>query len=122
MSIINREYYAGVDEFKQPRTVIDQEAIGARILNLFMMEPGDDPLHPDMGIGIETYRYTLDTLSDLQNRIQNQIETYLPFYQNSNISLIVTPDKLINVEITIGDYLFVYDSADTVKPISLSDL
>ena len=38
MSIINREYYAGVDEFKQPRTVIDQEAIGARILNLCMME------------------------------------------------------------------------------------
>ena len=122
MGIKNRDYCCTINKFNTPTVIEGKDAIASRLMTLFMMEPGDDPLHPDMGIGIETYRYTLDTLSDLQNRIQNQIETYLPFYQNSNISLIVTPDKLINVEITIGDDLFVYDSADTVKPISLSDL
>ena len=122
MSIINREYYAGVNEFKQPRTVIDQEAIGARILNLFMMEPGDDPLHPDMGLGLKKYRYSIDTIDKMKERLDNQIATYLPFYQNVNISIITTPDKICNIEIGIGGVTYVYDSNAVSKPIVLSDL
>lgn len=122
MSIKNVEYYASVDNFKTPLKVEQATAIGSRLLNLITMEPGSDPLHPDMGVGITTYRYGVDNLSELSDRIQNQIETYLPFYQDANITLVKTKNKMINVEITVGDMTYIYDSSTASKPITLTDL
>ena len=88
---------------------------------LIMMEPGDDPLHPDMGIGIKTFRYSL-TLDQLAKRIEDQIATYLPFYQNVSVSIVRTQDKLCNIEIALGDTKYVYDSGSSSKPILLEDI
>lgn len=122
MSIRNREYSFGVDKFNKPAVVENEVAIGTRLMELIMMEPGDDPLHPDMGVGLVTYRYGVNTLDKLKSRVEDQINTYLPFYQNVNISIIQTPDKVCNIEIHIGNMTFVYDSNNTTKPITLDDL
>ena len=122
MSIKNREYSFGVDKFNKPIVLKDKEAIGTRLMELIMMEPGDDPLHPDMGVGLVTYRYGVHNLEDLRNRVQKQIETYLPFYQNADIAIIRTPDKVINIEISLGGMKYIYDSKNTSKPITLEDL
>lgn len=122
MSIKNREYTFGVDKFNKPNVVEGKVAIGSKLMMLIMMEPGDDPLHPDMGVGLTTFRYGVNNLDDLKTRVQNQIETYLPHYQNVNVSLITTPDKVCNIEIYIGDTKFVYDSKNSTKPITLEDL
>ena len=122
MSIKDKEYSCSINEFNLPKSVNGNDAIGARLMELIMMEPGDDPLHPDMGVGLKTYRYGINNLSDLKNRVQNQIETYLPFYQNVDIAIIQTPDKVCNIEISIGNTVFVYDSKDSTKPITLSDI
>lgn len=122
MSIKDKEYSCSINEFNLPKSVNGNDAIGARLMELIMMEPGDDPLHPDMGVGLKTYRYGINNLSDLKNRVQSQIETYLPFYQNVDIAIIQTPDKVCNIEISIGNTVFVYDSKDSTKPITLSDI
>ena len=122
MSIKNREYSFGVDKFNKPTVLKDKEAIGTRLMELIMMEPGDDPLHPDMGVGLRTFRYGVNNLEDLRSRVQKQIETYLPFYQNADVAIIRTPDKVVNIEISLGGMKYIYDSNNTSKPITLDDL
>jgi len=122
MSIKNREYSFGVDKFNKPTVLKDKEAIGTRLMELIMMEPGDDPLHPDMGVGLRTFRYGVNNLEDLRTRVQKQIETYLPFYQNADVAIIRTPDKVVNIEISLGGMKYIYDSNNTSKPITLDDL
>ena len=120
--IKNREYCCSINNIKKPVELTGDEAIGTRLMNLIMMEPGDDPLHPDMGVGIKSFRYSIDTLDKLKKRVEEQIATYLPFYQMHEVTLITTPDKVCNIEITIGKTIYIYDSSNTSKPIVLEDL
>lgn len=122
MSIVNREYTFGVDEYNKPVILNGQSAIGTRLMELIMMEPGDDPLHPDMGVGIKSFRYTQNTLDKLKTRIEDQIATYLPFYQSVNVTIVQTPDKICNVEIVLGGVTYIYDSSNSTKPITLEDI
>lgn len=122
MSIKNKEYAFTINALKRPASVKDYDAIGARLMELIMMEPGDDPLHPDMGVGLRTYRFGINNLDKLKKRIEEQIATYLPFYQSVSVSLITTPDHICNIEITIGDMVYIYDSTQVSKPIKLDEL
>jgi len=119
----NREYLYSINNFKTPKTVEDKDAIGIRLVELIDMEPGSDPLHPDMGIGIKKYRFNSSDLEDLQNRISSQIETYLPMYSTAEINIIRTAeDKTLNIEITIGDITYVYDTEIANGPVTLEDI
>ena len=118
----NEEYCCSVNNINRPVELTGNEAIGTRLMNLIMMEPGDDPLHPDMGVGIKRYRYSINTLDKLRERVEQQIATYLPFYQAAVVSIITTPDKICNIEITIGRTVYIYDSGNSSKPIVLDDL
>ena len=122
MGIVDREYSFGIDRFNNPNVINGKDAIGTRLMELMMMEPGDDPLHPDMGVGIQSYRYSINNTEPLRKRIEEQIATYLPFYQGVTVTLIITPDKICNVEIVIEDTTYVYDSGTSSKPIKLSDI
>lgn len=120
--IQNREYVFSTDSFNKPTVVEDQPAVGLRLLELIMMEPGSNPLHPDMGVGIRNYRYGINTLTDLEKRIGDQIRTYLPMYQLENVALIRTPDKILNIEIKVEGATYQFNSANTDNPISLEDI
>lgn len=120
--IKNKEYLFSTDSFNKPTSVEDEPAIGVRLLELLMMDPGSNPLHPNMGVGIRNYRYGINTLSDLENRITNQIKTYLPMYQVDNVSIIRTPDKILNIEIQVEGNTYRFNSAGTDNPISLADI
>ena len=125
MSIKNREYTFGTNSFNKPNVLNGQQAVAARLMTLMMMEPGDDPLHPDMGVGLRTkfrYRVGENSLSELSERVEQQNLTYLPFYQNVNVSIIRTPDKICNIEISLGDTTYIYDSSATDNPILLKDI
>ena len=121
MSIKNKEYLFSVDNFKNPRYVEGKNSIAMRLMELMLMNPGQDRLHPEMGIGLKNFRYGQDTLEELKDRIQNQIETYLPMYQNVNIAMIRTPDKLCNIELSVGDMTYVYASKSAPVPINLDE-
>lgn len=122
MAVKRREYLPSVDSFNRPLVVNEESAVGLRLLELLMMEPGSNPLHPDMGVGIRNYRYGINTLSDMENRIREQIKTYLPTSQVDNVVLLRTPDKVLNIEIRIGEDVYNFNSGDTANPITLDDL
>lgn len=119
--IKEREYLCSVDNFKRPVVKNKKTAIGLLLLRLIILEPGSDPLHPDMGVGIKRYRYTINTLDELKKRVKQQIDTYLPCFNAANVELVLTQDHLCNINITIDDTIYTYDSHEAPIPITIDD-
>ena len=122
MAVKQREYLFSVNKFNEPEKVEGKNAIALVLVRLIMLDPGSDPLHPTMGVGIRKYRYGLDNLDELRKTIEYQIETFLPDFQNAEVTLIRTPDHVCNIEITIDDVTYVYDSNTAPIPITLTDI
>ena len=117
-----REYLLTVDQFSNPQVVEGKSAIALLLSRLILLEPGSDPLHPEMGVGIRRYRFNSnkDNLQSLQNIIEKQVDTYLPTFQGSEVQLILNDDKTMNINITVGDTTYVYSSEvdDTIDTLS----
>ena len=107
MAVKRREYLLSTNKYNEPEIVTDKSSIALLLVRLILLDPGSDPLHPDMGVGIKSYRYSLNQLEELKKRIENQIELFLPEFTNASISLIGTPDRVCNIEITIDDTTYV---------------
>lgn len=122
MAIKEREYMVSINAFKRPEVKKEQQAICMLLLRLLLLEPGSDPLHPEMGVGITKFRFGMNTLEDLRKRISEQLNTYLPCFPSSRVRLEITDDHLLNVYITIEDVIYVYDSKETGIPITLEDV
>ena len=101
-TVKRKEYFLSLDNFNRPAEVTGGEAVALLIARLIMLEPGSDPLHPTMGVGlVSRYRYS-NRLEELKKAIKDQISTWLPdFVSDTDISLIITPDKVLNVEIML---------------------
>jgi len=127
MAVEKREYLLSYDTFNQP-TVIDGALAEAFLLaRLILMEPGSNPLHPEMGIGIRSnFRYTVDRLEELKQEIIRQKSIYLPDFDNDlAVDLILTPDKVLNIEIATptGEiYVFKAEPDNTSPYTNLSDV
>ena len=119
--IKEREYLCSVDNFKQPVVRKQQSAIGLLLLRLILLDPGSDPLYPEMGVGIKRYRYSMNTLEELKQRVKDQINTYLPCFKSSEVNIVLTQDHLCNIEITVNDTLYIYDSREAPIPITIDD-
>lgn len=119
--IKEREYLFSANEFKQPVVLKNDRAIAMLIMRLLLLDPGSDPLHPDMGVGIRAYRYAMGKEEELKARIANQLATYLPCFPAGNVEFEVTPDKLLNIKITVDETIYIYDSANAPVPIHIDD-
>ena len=119
-----REYLLTVDEFSNPQVVEGKSAIALLLSRLILLEPGSDPLHPDMGVGIKKFRFDAnkDVLYEIQKVIEKQVETYLPSFQGTEVELALTEDKILNINITVGDTTYVYTSEVTKQDTSLNDI
>lgn len=117
-----REYLMSVNKINEPVVETKQRAIALLLLRLILLEPGSDPLHPEMGVGITKYRFSVDTLEELRSRIDSQISTYLPDFLATEINIVINSDRTCNVEITIDDTIYTYDSKNAPVPITLTDM
>lgn len=117
-----REYLISVNKINEPIVEKKQRAIALLLFRLILLDPGSDPLHPEMGVGVRKYRFSINTLDELKDRIKNQIETYLPDFEASEVNIIINPNKTLNIEITINDTIYTYDSNEAPVPISLADM
>lgn len=118
-----REYLFSINKINQPEKVEEKEAIGLLLSRLILLNPGSDPAHPTMGVGIEKFRYAVNRLEELRNIIDYQIRTFLPDFQNANVEVVeITELKVCNIEITIDDVTYVYDSTIAPVPISLVEI
>ena len=117
--ILEREYTLSITPLNRPEVLKNQEAIAMLLLRLILLNPGSDPLHPDMGVGIVNYRYAMGKLEELQQRVSDQISTYLPCFPAANVDINVNSRKLCNILITINDTVYTYDSNEAPIPITL---
>ena len=113
MSSILKEYVIGTDDFKQPEEYIGKKAVGLLIERLLLLEPGTDPLRPEMGVGlVSKYRYMFpDKLNELKNNVADQLERFLFPYQTVNIKFIVD-DHELTLDITVDDNTYKYVTAE----------
>ncbi len=122
MAIKEKEYCLSVDNFKRPKVYEHEQAIAILLTRLILLNPGSDPLHPDMGVGVTNYRFVLGRTDELEQRIRDQVQTYLQCFSSPQVTLKVTEDKLCNIEIKIDDVLYVYDSSEAPVPITLDSV
>ena len=118
-----REYLLNVNEFNKPEIQVDHNALALLLTRLILLEPGTNPLFPTMGVGIVSkYRFLMqDQEANLINDIKEQANKFLPGSKCTNVNLIYNDDKTINIEITVDDTVFVYDSTELI-PITLADM
>ena len=108
-----------MDSFKEPEVVEGKPAIGLLLVRLIMLDPGSDPLRPDMGVGIKNYRYAMGKLDELKERIQSQIKTYLPIFPEATVETTINSDHTCDIDITINGTVYVYNSNLAPVPITI---
>lgn len=94
----------------------DKDGAILLIMRLILLEPGTFETHPDCGVGlISKYRYIQDLdVSELEGRIQTQIETYLPMFTSVSVSI-----KINNTDKTLNIYINT-DQLNTVIPVDIN--
>ncbi len=119
VTIKEKEYLFKMDSFKEPEVVEGKPAIGLLLVRLIMLDPGSDPLRPDMGVGIKNYRYAMGKLDELKERIQSQIKTYLPIFPEATVETTINSDHTCDIDITINGTVYVYNSNLAPVPITI---
>ena len=124
MAVTNLEYLLSFNKYNTPKTVTGKAATALLIARLILLEPGSDPLHPEMGVGIRRFRHgnKETVLEELQKEVERQIVQYLPEYQYAFVDFVVTDDHILNFQISIDDEMFIYESGNTDTPIFMEDL
>lgn len=122
MAVKAREYMLSVDNLSRPKVLTDQEAIAHLLIRILLLNPGSNPLHPDMGVGLKDYRFCIGRVQELEERIKNQIRTYMTEFAFSEVKVVeITEQKICNIEITVGDTVYIYDSTAMPVTITLDD-
>lgn len=123
MSIPYREYLLSTNKFNEPRVAKDKEAISTLLVRLILLEPGTNPLHPTMGVGlVSKYRWLfVDAIDNLKKDIETQVNQFIPNCQCGNVDIEFNDDKTAKIRITIDDTIFEYDSAKYI-PITLATI
>ena len=118
--------YLLTTNFMIPDSVKGSDAYGLLLLRLLLLQPGQNPLHPGMGVGLgPKYRFiTEDNMNMLQDRVQEQIDTYLSqdFTVKTTVYMEIKPSHYLKIIITANDTDYIYDTEDSDTPIELSDL
>lgn len=122
-----KEYLLTTNNYLEPDVQDGSDAYAILLTRLLLLEPGTNPLHPDMGVGLgPKYRYlSEDDLPVLQTRIQEQVNTYLPsdFISITQAYLQLKENsKFLQIVIVADDTKYVFDTENSSAPIELQDL
>lgn len=112
-----------VNKFNQPLVYTSKDSTALKILRLLLLEPGTVNCRPDMGVGlVSRYRFSVeDDLDELNDRIREQIQTYLPDSVLHNIYLELE-EKTLKISIQIDEDFYIYDLDKATKALTLSEL
>ena len=119
------DYLMSVDMFNNPATVDGERAKALKIVRLILMNPGSDPLHPNMGVGLRQFRYGLNSqgniggssLDELRDKTVEQINTYLPHLRIADVNFTITTDHILSIEIRLDNMLYIYNpDIDIIYP------
>ena len=121
-----KEQLLSINEFMQPKILKGESAAFTDIIRLFLLEPGTNQTHPEMGIGIRSrYRFSdTDEISVLKQEMKTQMETYLPTLLIMDIQ-VETYGTTLAIFISSQDDVFAvgYDTATgDIGALTLDDI
>ena len=124
MAISSHEFILSVDKFKQPQVLTDHDAISQLLVHLILLEPGTFQDHPEMGVGlVSRYRYKdKKSLTDLQNRIESQITTYLPDLGTVEVGVSMNDNSELVIDTRANGVIYRYETSVDNGTLSLSQL
>ena len=122
-----KEYLLTTNNYLEPDVQEGSDAYAILLTRLLLLEPGTNPLHPEMGVGLgPKYRYlSEDDMAALQTRIQDQVNTYLPsdFLSVTQAYLqLKEGTKFLQIVVVADDTKYVFDTENSNTPIELQDL
>lgn len=101
------------NKYNTPTVLEGKEELTILIIRLLLLEPGSNPLHPEMGVGV-IQRYSKcehEDLPDLELEIRKQILVYLPMYQHAEVKVLLE-DTILKLSVIIDDTLFNFTTSD----------
>lgn len=101
------EFSFTVDDFQDPKSYKDPEAISVLLTRLLLLEPGTLQSHPEAGVGLYSrYAYSVEgSAHSLEADFQRQIETYLPRFQGARVT-VSEKDGMYNIAVEIDGTLY----------------
>ena len=115
------------DNFRQPATVDNLQGIATMVHSLLFLEPGTYPDCPSMGIGIQNYQFDLlteDLMSNLRNKIYEQLALYMPTIYIKNIIIKKFENdslrKVLGIGFEIGTISYKQSTEDAEKQFFLA--
>lgn len=106
----NTEPLLSVDKYYRPLVAKGDNYATLLLVRLILCEPGTFQTHPDLGVGlVSKFRYASDVdMEVLQNRIQEQIQKYLPMFTLVKVKCVLGDDisgdqKVIKIYITSNE-------------------
>lgn len=113
------------NKYNGPKILQGKEEVVILLIRLIILDPGNDPLHPEMGVGLFTRwkNCAVEDLPDLQLEIQKQIKVYMPLYQQAGVT-VKSENSIMKISIKIDDTLYQFTTSDqpAANEISLAGL
>jgi phage baseplate assembly protein W len=95
--------------------------------NLILTSPGERMMDPEFGVGIRNYLFenaSAELTSQIEARIYEQVEIYLPFVEVTNVSFNLTSGEVFNnpnaLNVTVSYYIIplqFYDNLEITTPV-----
>jgi len=95
--------------------------------NLILTSPGERMMDPEFGVGIRNFLFenaSAELTSQIEARIYEQVEIYLPFVEVTNVSFNLTSGEVFNnpnaLNVTVSYYIIplqFYDNLEITTPV-----
>ena len=101
------EFAFSVDDFKNPKSFKNPEAVSTLLIRLLLLEPGTLQSHPEAGLGLYSrYSYSAEgTALKLQGEYQSQIERFLPQFQGARVT-VKEKNKTFRISVEIDNTMY----------------
>ena len=101
------EFAFSVDDFKNPKSFKNPEAVSTLLIRLLLLEPGTLQSHPEAGLGLYSrYSYSTEgTALKLQGEYQSQIERFLPQFQGARVT-VKEKNKTFRISVEIDNTMY----------------
>ena len=120
---LKQEFILNLDNYGKVMSVNGLYSLARLIQTLFLIIPGSYPNHPDMGIGIQNYKFEfLDdiTLNNIKQNAEDQIKRYIPNNLISDIEVQKLDDKNSKNVNSIGVLINLTENIDNTNNLIIT--
>lgn len=102
---LKEEFILEIDSFEKVNSISDVYALAKLFQTLVLLKPMTYPNHPDMGIGIEQYKFEYldtETIAEIESNIRSQVARYMDTNQIQEIKVEALQNDTTGKKDTIG--------------------